>query len=968
MALSREDQGALNAFADFINAHNAKPDADPKDPKYLDAVAGFKELVRIQNLEPTFGEEARAFVGGASEMTGVPQALEYGGRAMSALGMDAGKDVTQLGFQMGGLTPAGEYPQATRAAREGGRTFGSNLLPLGILQNVAKGATAVRGINPITPSTPNVSTLQRVTDPMIQPFVRSPLSANLAEQSLAGAASAGTIAAEEIDPDNALLRTGLELGSSLTLGLFYDKIRSAGRFGSKAGSKAFGTLNRFAKSMTKSGRQSAAGDVIMRVLADAGEDPAAILKRLNEGETLARADALSEQTPAQFTGSRGLAQLEQFLSKGAGGDRFKVATDVRGKNEVIRLEKAIADLNATGDADAVQVAAQLRKDLIEEKLDQRLSSAEGLAAQSKAALQTGVKSKRVSSERVRAAINFAIKKARADETKLWKATEQDVPIEIGSLSTLRQELIDNGDILPEEKLPSVLQATLRRYERLGKRSAESEEIVRVFGDGAPAATTVNSGELITFRSRILALAREEATNGQFRQARIYNKYADRVLDLIENVPGSEDALAFSRELNNRLTTSIIGDITATRSRGAAPVRPEQTLEAVISGSPEQRTVAAQEVVQGTTPIPSGDQTGRVDMTNPKEATEAIGDFLQAMAVDTFKGNKVDPSALDKFVKANGELLQQYPELLKIVQNSSSATRALDEMSQRVSTTRDRFRNGVFGKLINAENPEAVINEALKIGGDSTPMRNLRTLAMTAKRGGKDAVDGLRSGVINHVMSQDAAPINVFTNPISTGKTSLKNALVKNGVMSKQQADAFEILLKGLQVAQNRTQLAGDVAPLPADVLGKTSNVVDLMARYIGSWLATKTPMTNNNTSLIIAYGGARAMRGALIQDPVLAIRDTLKDILLDRKLTAKIIAQSKPYKPAAPIIGDETLEDGMNGIFRKYAALPAKLFVGGLKLAGKSVTPQTLSPTVLPTIAAQGLRDQAENIFQDDIQ
>ena len=946
--LSRENEARVNAYADWLVNNQSRKGS----PEYTEVENSYKSLRAQQMAEPGFGDQARALLGGIGEASGIPQAVR-------GLGNITGSEtISDIGGRMGGLVD-GRYDPRTMPAREAGRTVGYSAMGIPALSTAARGSTAVRGMAPITPSTANVSTLQRVTDPIIQPFVRSPGRAATAEVGFGGVAGTGTFAAETLAPGDDAVRALAETGMTLGYGAIHDQVKRAGTTVFNIGRTAVNNLRQTFKSLTPEGRNSEAGKILMQAIANSGEDPKVIMKALND-----RKGALS--TAAQTSGSRGLSAVEKTLI--GGDDAFKVSVRQQGDQELARLENEIRTLENSGNVELVKAGAQMRKDTINGYLDQRLKRAETVASKAIADLDSGV-TKTAASVKTRKIIDDAIKSAREDEKKLWERLDKTMPIEVGSLVNLRRSLIDKGDILPEDKLPGVLPAVLRRFKKLSKASAESEEIVRAFGGEAPAAATVKSNDIIKFRSRILALQRAASNDGRFDDARIYGKYADEALSLLSDLPNAATARAFSQQLNAKLTNSVIADITQRRPRGAAPFRPETTLEAVFQGSPEQQVAARDELISGVTPVTREDQTAAVDMTNPQQANEAMGDFLRAMAIETVKDGKIDNAALANFRRNNSELLSKYPELLTSVQSAESAQASLSQLQQNIPTLRRSINEGKYASVIGTENLDALIVEALTTGAKKTPVKNIRTLSLFAKKAGspgsenqQNAIDGLRSSIINYAMAQEN-PYAAFTQPLGTNQPSIKKLLVQQGILSKKQGDAFEIMIGGFTQAQNRQNVIGDVAKID-EMFGPISKSVDLMSRLIGSYLINLSPAINQNNSLIMSGAAARTATQTILKDPRAAIRETLKDIIKDPQRTAQVLELAKPAKPRAPIIGEQQLADAFDGMVSVYKDLPSKFFTGTGFLIGLGM-PRTVRPGASAAIIGEAATGEAMDAYNE---
>ena len=941
--LSEANNARLESYANWL-VNFRQNGGDENDSQFKTVSDAYKSLRAEQMAEPTTGQKATAFFGGASEMTAIPQVVAGAGNMLEAFGADnVGKAVKEAGYSMGGLSPEGQYNPDTVPFREGGRTLGSSVVGYGPFGTAAR----LRGVSPTTQTTPNLDKgglfaspkVERTMAPILNQFQKSPLKTAAAETAISVPVSGATIAAVDADPNNPALRALAEFGTGFSSGVVANKIAYPFRLGADGIKSLSGTLGRFKDSLTPEGRRTAAGEAIARVIGEGGEDYDAILRSLDTGIS-----GGSVGTAAQTAQSPSLTGLEKLLAK-SGGDAFGVNVRGKGEQEIARFTSQLDKLVASGDPNLIKIAAQERKKFMDARVNKVLENAESKAETALIALRNGEGDKSAISVQARGVINNAIKTARKQESEIWGTVSQTEPIDATSLVGLRKQLIEQGRILPTEELPSVLQAAIRRMGKQVKAAQKS---------GKPS--TVKSGDILNFRSRILNLERESRVAGKFNDASIYREYANAALKSLDGLSGADMARQFSRSLNDKLTRSVIADITKSRLRGGDPVRPETTLEKVISGSPQKSAATSDELVEGVTPVQVGDEP--LDMTNPENMQTLIGEFLNAAAVNTLKNGQVDPNALRTFTRANSKLLQQYPQLLDIVTNAGNTKQALDTVTKRVTGLRESINSGILGKLLSTENPDAVVTEALKVNGSTTPVKNMSNLAIAARRGGQEATAGLKSSVINHIAS-NADPSATFNNPLSRTQPSIKQLMISNKLMTKDQAEAFGILLDGMQRAKTSAAMFSDGGIATADeaALGKQSKIVDIFSRWLGSAISTSGPMNTQAQGLVIAGAGARQGREMIMKQPMFAIRETIKEILLDPQLTRQVLKEAKPYKPAPPIAGMDDLELKVGGMLSRYVGTPIKRFIG--------ITPMSVRPTITPSITAELFAGETENVIEN---
>ena len=183
-------------------------------------------------------------------------------------------------------------------------------------------------------------------------------------------------------------------------------------------------------------------------------------------------------------------------------------------------------------------------------------------------------------------------------------------------------------------------------------------------------------------------------------------------------------------------------------------------------------------------------------------------------------------------------------------------------------------------------------------------------------------------------------------------------MISQGLLNKTSAESLSALLDGLQAAKRSASMLSDTTIPVADeaVLGPQNRIVRILAKFLGSALTTNNPFVNRNQSLIMAGEGAKTGAETIISNPLLAVRETIKDILLDPQLTRQVLEESKPYKPSAPIAGRADLEDRLNGMLSKYSGVANRYFFG--------INPGTIRPSATPGITAELLAEETEEFAQ----
>ena len=174
------------------------------------------------------------------------------------------------------------------------------------------------------------------------------------------------------------------------------------------------------------------------------------------------------------------------------------------------------------------------------------------------------------------------------QTTLFQAKEQIRAMETFLYERIDPNLTTSGNILAD-RINSLRSNNILAGETLaggGQMDAVIANIFRqAFSDGPMSAKNVR-----LFRSRMLSESRSAAANNDFHQAGIFDELANAAVEELNTIPDSaggkpiRDARNFSAELNNRFTRYFNLSALKKASEGGTEIRPEQTLEAAMSGT------------------------------------------------------------------------------------------------------------------------------------------------------------------------------------------------------------------------------------------------------------------------------------------------------------------------------------------------------------------------------------------------
>jgi hypothetical protein len=171
--------------------------------------------------------------------------------------------------------------------------------------------------------------------------------------------------------------------------------------------------------------------------------------------------------------------------------------------------------------------------------------------------------------------------------------------QVGEMESFLYDRIDGSLPVDASELAETIDA-IRNNKLLGGETiaggGQLDAAINIFYSRVtnPDAAPLTVKEMRTFRSRMLAAARDEAAKNEFTRAGIYDELASITADIMGAIPyeqggeAIETARRFSAEKNLRFTRFFTLKALGKKSTGGADIRPEQVLEEAMSGSPINR--------------------------------------------------------------------------------------------------------------------------------------------------------------------------------------------------------------------------------------------------------------------------------------------------------------------------------------------------------------------------------------------
>tara|TARA_Y100000310_G_scaffold321795_1_gene379939 strand:- start:36 stop:3209 length:3174 start_codon:yes stop_codon:yes gene_type:complete len=694
-------------------------------------------------------------------------------------------------------------------------------------------------------------------------------------------ASIGGMAAETAAPGS----TGVRISGEIAGG-FLNPLRIASSFGKKVvavWSDAFFKV-------TSAGQETRAARILQDFIEEAGEDPVLLARLLDD----AGLPDLGPQTAAQKTGSPALAVIEARLAEMSGS--FSVEAKQLYEANLRNIDAMIKTLRGTSDPGALKVAAELKRIKFQQTLALLVANAEENVQKAAARIAGDTPGARSSiSEKAHKALGGALEEARKVESEFWAAIDDTVRVNPDDIIKEYEQLL--REMLPDEKLPSVIRNFVKRLSKEGKRLKK---------EGADP--TVSMGEVILLRKRALALAREALANNKFSDARAYGHIAESVLDALDTTfarqadgavkEAYDTARTFSRELNDTFTRTFAGTALQKGPTGASRVPPELMLDRALATGAQARDMRLRELEEATRFLSRPEFADVADTGQILDIMiHAQEDVIRLAAADMIDPITHLPSAprLAKFIKDNAELLKRFPNIKKDLKAAVKSSQKLKDVQRIVDGgSRVADKKAAFSAAAKVENSVHAVTSAVK---GKNPVRELKALAKLAHTSA-EALEGMRASIFDHAMGEATiggrldykALRRALFDPINPGQPSLVDIMESSLVLD---GPSVKRITRLLDEADKVTAVATVSSRGAEDILGEADMFVDLITRAAGSTAATflskKAGMSGAGPSLVIAQAGSRVARRLMDKVPRGRVRDVLIEAAMSNEFMAMLL-------------------------------------------------------------------------------
>lgn len=853
------------ASADEFEAFD--PVSDPSTGKPVDEFSGFEAVdTSIGEGIAAFGRAATrgvaetgpAILGmtmgaqlGALTGPAAPVAVPLGAAAGAAAGYMFGK---KAGEFVPDSQPS-QLPEGQRTWAAAGETFGSGIpviaAPMAFAQAGARLAPSIVG-----------NYINRILD------IAKSAPTTFATAELAGlsGSSVGAGVAEKYYPGEIWPRLGAEIA-----GGFFNPARILAS-GMKNATEALAMVK---SALSPAARETRAAKYLSEVMDAAGEDPDLLARLLTD-------PALTglKPTAAMKVDSPALAALEKKLASDSA--KFFGERAARAEDNLDALNVMIQNLRGTGDPAAMRVAADMQSKYFRMLIAGRIASAENELAQAASKLTKDTPEARSAlSVQANEALGNALEQARGVERELWSKIPQDfTPVKTDSIKQAADRI--RSEMLPEEKLPDIVEGLL----------------ARVAGGGDSAT---NSGELLKIRSRMLALAREADAQGKANDARIYGTIAEAALDDLDSLravfPEVDAARQFTRELHDAFTRTFAGTALSSAQRGMGRVPPELLMKQALGAGREAGELKLRQIEDATRFMVGrgGDQAlTEANINTMLDAQERILRLAAADVINPETG-RASSTRLGNFLRNNAALLERFPAVRDSIRDVGEAERNLRnvaEGAQRATAAIDA--RAAFSKAAKVENSADLIPKAIS---SDTPVQNLTSLVKLARKGGDASMSGLQTSVFDYALQKIGGTVttdnigdfkNALFAPVRQGQPSLVTIMQRENIMSRDQVSNLNKLIT--EVEKISTALSGGTK---IDELSAPDGLMGVLPKIIGSKIAAAMP---GQTTLIAQSAGAKRMEQIMNKVPGNKVSELLMEASKNPAMMAALLTKAKTEK------------------------------------------------------------------------
>jgi hypothetical protein len=999
MATPEEIQKQLDALAVPDTGGGQPPPALMQGRRPVPAANAADQLKALEQISqsefPTFGEKAEAvgqgmklgFLESGPVAAGGITGLKIGTAAAPflgpfapvgpPLGLVVGAGAGYL-FSSGLQDFLGEEPALREdlvSVREGGRTFGTSIA-----------------------FSPSLYFLPKFTGNRVSRFIssmgesarKSPYSFGFSEAVGAVGAGTGAFFAEELFPGE----KGTRFTAEVVGGIFFP-----GRGLISVTGDVIDWAKNLRNSAGPSAKEGKAAARLYEILNGTGENIPLLIRRLEEFSPSG-----ATPTSAQKTGSMTLSAMETSLARS--NAEFSGQTVQQGEDTLKAYKLLIQKLQDIGTPEALRKAAEIRQKSFTDMINGRLAAADATAAGkiSKISKDTPA-ARREIGDIVKTETQLALSQARDMEAELWAEGFRQFPgkrVQGPSTKVLMEGpeaeriyqrtgkrptvtlpgtvMIKGTEIAPTNASRAFLDATLGIADVVYKNTTPKlvKDILGTFGinDAAvmnyklgrntdefldtgkvperfvPELKEMDVGEMVNYRSNLLALAREAAGKGEMGDARFYGVLAEGILKDLETLkaPAFDQARTFSKSLNDVFTRTFASEASIT-GPGAKTVLGKERLPAEILvskafGSNADVTAMRMNEIEDAVKFmrtqyddavnkfgkrskqalalkPQADLAD-IQVASIRDAQDRVYRLAAAKSIDPTTG-RLNVRMLEKFAAENQPMLEKlgiYTDL-QDAKKAELAFRAIQDQNSEINKV--IANQSAFAQLLKFENPTTAVTSALN---SKFPVKNISNMVKLAGAGGPDAVNGLKSTLFDYAFTKAGGDarfsIQAFNDalfsPLASNQPSLVNIMRSQNILTQQEVNN----LKRLMIPMMRVEKAMGNKNELNKIMDGAGAVEELAMRIAGATAGGKLS-GGGPGSLVAASAGSKYVREIFDKMPNFMVRSVIEKALQDPQMMAALLRRGVDKKQQSTFI------EGFVNILGKNLAtrIPAPLSLSG---------------------------------------
>ena len=481
----------------------------------------------------------------------------------------------------------------------------------------------------------------------------------------------------------------------------------------------------------------------------------------------------------------------------------------------------------------------------------------------------------------------------------------------------KRDVIDKLNITNLD-LDQYRQAKLTREAINNNETVPLEMIYRVDPESGEVIPfeSLSAKDLIEMRSGLLTDMRSAVANRDFSRAHFLDRLQQGIIADLQSLESPElrYALDFSRQFNDAFTRTFASDVVATGRSGAQRIAPELLQDRVFSRgrvgakATELRVQQLEEAMDfglqtarqryasaaaSMSENPTADQLANLQKLEENvlmaqgrvnTVTSANADILRMMANEAVdETGTLNAAKLNNFIQSYRPLLDRYG-LTEDLSDATKAQQIVDGLRDPNSYFNQSARSTTaLARVLSYESP---IKAVEGVFNSKFPARDLRNIALMAKKGGPEAVDGLRTVMFDIAYNRAGGEGNLlnpeaykdfFFKPIDRGLPSTFDILRKEGILTTEDGGRMR---KVLDEATRIERIMDDETAL-IDLL-KTGNMLsDFMVRVGGARAGALLSKIGLGGNIQTPGFGADLARSLFIKSPNALIRGTLEKAMLD---------------------------------------------------------------------------------------